>query len=255
MSRPKRAASTVAKNYREDSGEGSARSDEEDEVFEAHSDEKRKTAPKKRQPSTQELEEEDNEEEEEEEEAEEAKKGPKKKQRSVSKSGSGVRSSSVSDLLKTDKWKISTGERVATASGEMRFNPSVTTVPFLPVHGTRADSEFVKIASWNVNGLRSVLGKSSIARWIVEEDPLIICLQETKTNTKKKDGVPDLAVTAPGYTTYWAHAEKPGYAGVATLTKVPPLSVKLGIGAEKHDTEGRVLTLVCGFFFFFRIML
>ncbi len=239
MSRPKRAASSVAKSYRDDSGDGCAYDDEEDEevVFEAHSEEK-KTAPKKRQPSTQELEVEEEEEEEDEDEEEE-KKGPKKKQRSGGSSG--PRSSSMAELLKSDKWKISTGERVATASGELRLNPSLTTVPFLSVHEREWD--FAKIVSWNVNGLRSVLGKSSIARWIVEENPLVLCLQETKTNTKKKDGVPDLAVTAPGYTTYWAHAEKPGYAGVATLTKVPPLSVKLGIGAEKHDSEGRVLTL------------
>jgi exonuclease III len=31
-----------------------------------------------------------------------------------------------------------------------------------------------------VNGLRSVMSKSSIERWIAEEKPLIICLQETK---------------------------------------------------------------------------
>ncbi len=54
----------------------------------------------------------------------------------------------------------------------------MTTVPFEPVHQNQND--FHKLVSWNVNGLRSVMGKSSIERWIAEEKPLIICLQETK---------------------------------------------------------------------------
>ncbi len=142
----------------------------------------------------------------------------------------------------SETWRITTGgERVPTANGVLRMNPSLTTVPFLPVH--EQEGNFAKIMSWNVNGIRAVLGKSSIQRWIAEENPLVVCLQETKTNSKKRDGVPDLDVTAPGYTTYWAHAKKPGYAGVATLTKVPPLSVRVGMGCEQHDAEGRVLTL------------
>ncbi len=153
----------------------------------------------------------------------------------------------VAERLQSEKWKIVTGERVASANGELRLNPSLTTVPFEPVHDQQGD--FAKIVSWNVNGLRSVLGKSSIARWIAEEDPLIICMQETKTNPSKKDGVPDLVSVAPGFTAYWSHAEKPGYAGVATLTKIAPISVKCGMGAEKHDSEGRVLTLEFDKFF------
>ncbi len=228
--RPKRSASTVAKSYRE---EGSVEEEEEDE-FVAEK-EVAETSSVKKRPSSKKKQPKEDEEVEEEEEDEEEPKRPKK------------RGSSTADLLKSDKWKISSGERVASANGELRLNPSLTTVAFEPVHERQAD--FAKVVSWNVNGLRSVLGKSSIARWILEEDPLIICLQETKTNTKKKDGVPDLAVVAPGYTTYWSHAEKPGYAGVATLTKIAPISVKEGMGSDKHDTEGRVLTLEFDQFF------
>jgi exodeoxyribonuclease-3 len=147
----------------------------------------------------------------------------------------------VAQRLESEKWKITTGERVRSATGELRLNPSITTVPFLPVH--EREKELAKVVTWNVAGLRAVLSKSSFARWIAEEDPVVVCLQETKTNSKKKDGVPSLDVAAPGYVTYWAHAEKPGYSGVATLTKVPPLSVRVGMGREKHDAEGRVLTL------------
>lgn len=45
------------------------------------------------------------------------------------------------------------------------------------------------------------------------------------------------------YEIYWNSAEKKGYSGVAVLTKIHPINVTLGIGIDKHDHEGRVLTL------------
>lgn len=47
----------------------------------------------------------------------------------------------------------------------------------------------------------------------------------------------------PGYHQYWNYAEKKGYSGTAIFTKREPLSVSYGLGIEKHDHEGRVITL------------
>ena len=47
----------------------------------------------------------------------------------------------------------------------------------------------------------------------------------------------------PGYYQYWNYAEKKGYSGTAIFTKKEPMSVSYGIGIEKHDKEGRVITL------------
>ncbi|MBR5311152.1 MAG: exodeoxyribonuclease III, partial [Oscillospiraceae bacterium] len=47
----------------------------------------------------------------------------------------------------------------------------------------------------------------------------------------------------PGYYQFWNSAEKKGYSGTAIFTKHEPLSVNYGIDVERHDHEGRVITL------------
>jgi len=101
----------------------------------------------------------------------------------------------------------------------------------------------VKLISWNVNGLRAVLRKSFLD-YFDSEAPDIFCLQETKA------GPDDVEQLWPvSYTTYWNTAEKKGYSGTAIFTKTRPLNVSTGIGIEKHDREGRVLTAEFGDFF------
>lgn len=94
----------------------------------------------------------------------------------------------------------------------------------------------MKLISWNVNGLRAVMGKGFMESFAAL-DADIFCLQETKL----QEGQIDLAL--PGYHQYWNYAEKKGYSGVAVFTRVEPLHVSRGIGIEEHDHEGRVLTL------------
>lgn len=94
----------------------------------------------------------------------------------------------------------------------------------------------MKMISWNVNGLRAVVGKG-FADIFTSLDADFFCLQETKLQA----GQIDLAF--PGYESYWNYAEKKGYSGTAIFTKHHPLSVKLGIGKEGFDEEGRVITL------------
>lgn len=94
----------------------------------------------------------------------------------------------------------------------------------------------MKFISWNVNGLRAVVGKNF--REVFEQlDADFFCLQETKM----QEGQLDLAF--PGYHSYWNYAEKKGYSGTAIYTKHEPLSVTLGMGIEEHDKEGRLITL------------
>ena len=94
----------------------------------------------------------------------------------------------------------------------------------------------MKLVSWNVNGLRAVVGKNfyDVFR---ELDADIFCLQETKLQAGQLDLVTE------GYLQYWNYAEKKGYSGTAIFTKREPLSVRYGIGVEEHDHEGRVITL------------
>jgi exodeoxyribonuclease-3 len=96
-----------------------------------------------------------------------------------------------------------------------------------------------------VNGIRSFLPRSFFDRYVLEEAPEIICLQETKTNPEKKDGIPKVLEASHKFQ-YWSHSRKPaalGYAGTAVFSSVEPLSVQYGIGMEAFDLEGRVITL------------
>jgi len=95
----------------------------------------------------------------------------------------------------------------------------------------------LSIISYNVNGIRSAISKSFDA-WLAEENPDIVCLQESKA----QPGQVDLAFAEIlGYRHFWHSAEKPGYSGVVTLTKLQPDQVSIGCGVEKYDREGRIL--------------
>jgi exodeoxyribonuclease-3 len=106
----------------------------------------------------------------------------------------------------------------------------------------------LKLMSWNVNGVRAVL-KKGFVEFLEKEKPDIIGLQEVKA-TQEQAGL-DLFLT--DYHIYWNEAQKPGYSGVAILTKVKPLSVSKGLGIEKHDQEGRVLTAEYDDFYFVNV--
>ncbi|MGJ8639057.1 MAG: exodeoxyribonuclease III [Opitutaceae bacterium] len=94
------------------------------------------------------------------------------------------------------------------------------------------------LISWNVNGLRAVL-KKGFEDFLKSAAPEVICLQETKISS---DLVQNFSFPEYPYT-YWNCAEKKGYSSTAILSVKEPLSVKYGIGNEKHDNEGRVITV------------
>ena len=94
----------------------------------------------------------------------------------------------------------------------------------------------MKFISWNVNGLRACEGKG-FSNIFNSLDADFFCLQETKMQA----GQLDLAFM--GYQSYWNYADKKGYSGTAIYTRHQPLDVKMGIGIDEHDHEGRVITL------------
>ena len=100
----------------------------------------------------------------------------------------------------------------------------------------------MRLISWNVNGLRAVVGKNF--REVFQSlDADFFCLQETKMQAGQ------LELEFPGYQSWWNYAEKKGYSGTAIFSKHHPLSVTYGIGIEEHDHEGRVITLEMESFF------
>ncbi len=96
----------------------------------------------------------------------------------------------------------------------------------------------MKIASWNVNGLRAIVRKD-FANSLHTLGADIVCLQETKAQDEQ---VRAALEGVDGYHVYSNSAIRKGYSGVAILAREEPLTVHAGIGREDHDQEGRVLT-------------
>ena len=115
--------------------------------------------------------------------------------------------------------------------------------------GRRYNHTHMKIYSWNVNGIRSVLRKDVFIPFIEAEQPDILCIQETKA--QPGEAVIDL----PDYHESWYSADKKGYSGTAIFSKTKPLQVINGLLPDLHTqfdmtgdgygnphSEGRVLT-------------
>ena len=104
----------------------------------------------------------------------------------------------------------------------------------------------MKMISWNVNGLRAIMQKG-FSEAFTALDADLFCLQETKL----QEGQINLEL--PGYHQYWNYAEKKGYSGTAVFSRQEPLSVRLGIGQNEFDHEGRVITLEFPEFWFLTV--
>ncbi|MGN0522406.1 MAG: exodeoxyribonuclease III [Eubacterium sp.] len=104
----------------------------------------------------------------------------------------------------------------------------------------------MKFISWNVNGLRACMNKG-FNDFFSKADADIFCIQETKLQENQIDFNPD------GYYCYWNYAEKKGYSGTAVFTKKEPINVFYGMNIEKHDKEGRLITLEFEDFYFLTV--
>ncbi|MEM9986219.1 MAG: exodeoxyribonuclease III, partial [Bacteroidota bacterium] len=94
-----------------------------------------------------------------------------------------------------------------------------------------------RIVSYNVNGIRAAQ-KKGLLEWIKEEDPDVLCIQETKAQPEQLD---DTLLKPEGYHAFFHSAEKKGYSGVAIYSKLAPKQVHSGIGIDRYDAEGRFL--------------
>ena len=83
----------------------------------------------------------------------------------------------------------------------------------------------VKIASWNINSVR--LRMPLVERFLKQEAPDVLCLQEIKTI---EEAFPHAAFDALGYT-YRAINGQKGYHGVATVSRIPLTQL------AKHDWQ------------------
>lgn len=94
---------------------------------------------------------------------------------------------------------------------------------------------YMKLYSWNVNGIRAVLNKGSFMSFINEHNPDILCLQETKAARDQVE------LDLPQYHEHFFSAVKKGYSGTAIFSKQPAMRYIDGFSdeiIEKYDVTG-----------------
>jgi len=110
---------------------------------------------------------------------------------------------------------------------------------------TENSAKPLRFVSWNVNGLRSCMNKGFMDFYgSVPFD--FFCIQETKMQ-REQSGF-DF-----GRLEFWNDALRKGYSGTAVFTGMEPLSVRYGMGLERHDAEGRIITLEYPSFFLINV--
>jgi len=93
----------------------------------------------------------------------------------------------------------------------------------------------VRIASWNVNGLRAVMEKG-FPRWLSRSGAAIVGLQEVRAT---EDQLAPHARRLARWHRHVVAAERLGYSGVALLARAQPDEVVTSLGDRAFDVEGR----------------
>ncbi len=88
------------------------------------------------------------------------------------------------------------------------------------------------VATWNINSVR--LRQGLVERFLIDHQPDVLCLQETKCQNGQFPSAPFAKL---GYTHIALHGQK-GYHGVATLSRLPLTAIErrdfCGIGDARH---------------------
>ena len=96
----------------------------------------------------------------------------------------------------------------------------------------------MKCISWNVNGIRAVM-KKGFPAFLNTFAPDLLCLQEIKVHNDDLPEEIEETASGHGYIGFWNGADRKGYSGTATLSKVEPLSYETRMGDDRFDSEGR----------------
>eukprot|EP01017_Pseudomicrothorax_dubius_P032912 TRINITY_DN4354_c0_g3_i1.p1 TRINITY_DN4354_c0_g3~~TRINITY_DN4354_c0_g3_i1.p1 ORF type:complete len:372 (-),score=70.14 TRINITY_DN4354_c0_g3_i1:109-1224(-) len=137
-------------------------------------------------------------------------------------------------------------KRVKTNEGQKTLASffKITTEKKLTLGDGLFDKPTIKLSSWNVNGLRAVLKRGDLQKYLETSDPDIFCMNETKIDEEAFRKANISREFPAAYKHFWTFSKKrAGYSGVAILSKVAPISANIGMGIEKHDEEGRCVTV------------
>ncbi|PAN27993.1 hypothetical protein GQ55_5G125100 [Panicum hallii var. hallii] len=124
--------------------------------------------------------------------------------------------------------------------GWFAYNPRTMRPPPLS-----SDTNFMKILSWNVNGLQTAVELGFSADQLASRENFdVLCLQETHLQEHNVNVFKNLIQIQDFDNSYWScSVTKLNYSGTAVISRVKPISVQYGLGIPDHDHEGRVITL------------
>lgn len=99
------------------------------------------------------------------------------------------------------------------------------------------------LISWNVNGIRAVSKKEvyenlKFNEWLYKTSPDVLCIQETKA---QPDQLTAKLLNPQGYQSHWSSAERKGYSGVVTYSKIKPTKINTNLPSDKYNNEGRLM--------------
>ncbi len=97
----------------------------------------------------------------------------------------------------------------------------------------------MKVATWNVNGIRAREG--DVLAWVEREAPDVLCLQEVKASPEQ---VPPSLCELDGYWCYW-HGHK-GYSGVGLHLKKSAFPARPAFEHPGFDHENRIVVARVG---------
>ena len=92
----------------------------------------------------------------------------------------------------------------------------------------------MKVATWNVNGIRARV--ETVAQWLERHEPDVLCMQETKV---VDDDFPYEELTRLGYVV--RVSGQAGYNGVALASRKPPGELSVGLYDDAVDAERRIM--------------
>ncbi len=92
----------------------------------------------------------------------------------------------------------------------------------------------MKIASWNINGIKA--RHDVLIEWLKQAEPDIVCLQEIKS---VDENFPASQIEALGYNVE-THGQK-GFNGVALLSRLPFDEINRGLPGDDEDEQARFM--------------
>jgi exodeoxyribonuclease-3 len=93
----------------------------------------------------------------------------------------------------------------------------------------------VKVATWNVNGIRA--REAQFVEWMRRDRPDVVCLQEIKATAEQ---LGETLTMLPEYWSYW-HGGPKGYSGVSLHLRKDVFPTRPEFGHPRFDVESRVV--------------